>query len=79
MNMHDSYTYLMYGKYSLFYESLKNWGYYAHHKQCVPGLSSGWGEGGKGPGDEAKYRVTLRKHDPALAENCTLSRCEECF
>ena len=73
--MHDSYTYLTYGKYSLFYESPKNSGYYAHHKQCVPGLSSV----GKGPGDEAKYCVTLRKHDPVLAENCTLSRCEECF
>ena len=26
-NMHSSYMYLMYGKYMLFYESPKNWGY----------------------------------------------------
>ena len=35
----------MYGEYTLFYESPKNWGYYNVCKQCVPGLS--WGGEGK--------------------------------
>jgi len=44
----------MYGKYSLFYESPKNWGYYAHAQTvCTkPLLGVGWG-GGEGPGDKA--------------------------
>ena len=51
-NMHSSYTQLMYGKYTLFYKSLKNWGYYAHaHTVCTRPLLKG-----EGPGDEAKKR-----------------------
>ena len=39
----------MYGKYTLFYESPKNWGYYAHAQTvCTRPLL-----GGEGPGDEA--------------------------
>ena len=40
----------MYGKYTLFYESPKNWGYYAHAQTvCTRPLLGG----GEGPGDEA--------------------------
>ena len=39
----------MYGKYTLFYKSPKNWEYFVHVQTvCVPGLSLGGG-----PGDEA--------------------------
>ena len=38
----------MYGKYTLFYESPKNLGYYAHAQTLL---------GGEGPGDEAKMQV----------------------
>ena len=30
----------MCGKYTLFYESPKNWGFLHAYKQCIPGLSS---------------------------------------
>ena len=39
----------MYGKYTLFYESSKNWEYYAQTVCTRPLLV------GEGPGDEAKY------------------------
>ena len=43
----------MYGKYTLFYESPKNWGYYAHAQTvCTRPLL-----GGKGPGDEANIHT----------------------
>ena len=43
----------MYGKYTLFYESPKNLGYYAHAQTvCTRPLL-----GGEGPGDEAKMQV----------------------
>ena len=39
----------MYGKYTLFYESPKNWGYYVHAQTvCTRPLL-----GGEGPGNEA--------------------------
>ena len=47
-NMHGLYTQLMYGKYTLFYESSINWGYYVHVEAvCTRSLL------GEGPGDEA--------------------------
>ena len=50
----------MYGKYTLFYKSPKNWGYYAH-AQCVPGplLGGLGGPGGEGPGDEASDKHAM--------------------
>ena len=40
----------MYDKYSLFYESPQNWGYYAHAQTvCTRPLL-----GGEGPGDKAR-------------------------
>ena len=49
----------MYGKYTLFYEFPKNWGYYVH-TQCVPDpLLGGGGGGGKGPGDEASNKHAI--------------------
>jgi len=50
--MYDSYTYLMYGKYSLFYESHKNLGYYPHAQT----VSTRPLFGGEWPGNEARVR-----------------------
>ena len=45
--MHVSYTWLVYGKYTLFYESPKKRGIFTRiREQCVPGLSLGGGGGG---------------------------------
>ena len=53
-NMHVSYTHQMYSKYSLFYESPKNWRYYVHAQTvCTRPLL-----GGEGPGDEAIACIT---------------------
>ena len=49
----------MYGKYTLFYESPKNWGYYAHVQTwCTRPLL-----GGEGPGDEAKSHCAHHAQD----------------
>ena len=54
-NMHGSYTYLMYNKYPLFYESPKNWGYYAHAQTvCTRPLL-----GGRGLGTRLHYRLCV--------------------
>ena len=45
----------MCGKYTLFYDAPKNWGYYVHAQTlCTRSLL-----GGKGPGDEAIIGVML--------------------
>ena len=47
----------MYGRYTLFYESPKNWGYYTHAQTvCTRPLL-----GGEGPGDEASSSATQTK------------------
>ena len=47
----------MYGKYTLFYESPKNWGYLHPCANSVyqtsPRVGGGGGGGGEGPGNEA--------------------------
>ena len=44
----------MLGKYTLLYESPKNWGYYVHAQTvCTRPLLGKGGGGGEGPGDEA--------------------------
>jgi len=50
----------MYGKYTLFYESPKNWGYHAHaYTVCTGPLLHGGG--GEGPGNEAMLRVSVKR------------------
>ena len=41
----NSYMHLMYGKYTLFYESPKNWGYYAHAQTVCTREGGAWGRG----------------------------------
>jgi len=48
-NIYNLYTYLKYSKYSLFYESHKNQGYYVHAQT----VSTRQLFGGEWPGDEA--------------------------
>ena len=50
MNMHGSYTYLMYSKYLLFYKFLKNLGYYVHAQAACTR-----------PGDKARKRPCMRQ------------------
>ena len=45
----------MYGKYTLFYESPKNGGYYMHAQTVCTRPLLGGGGGGEGPGNEAMH------------------------
>ena len=55
----------MYGKYSLFYESLKTWDTMCIHKQGVPGLFSGGGGRGEGwnePNGGVEYDIIFKSY-----------------
>ena len=51
----------MYGKYTLFYESPKNWGYYVHTQTvCTRLLLGGGGGGGGGGGEGPENEATVK-------------------
>ena len=57
----------MYSKYTLFYESSKNWGYCVHAQTvCTRPLL-----GGEGPGDEARIKPDKIIHSPK--QQCQLT------
>ena len=62
-NMHGSYTYKMYDKYTLFYESPKNLGYYTHAQTVYQALSSG----GRGLGT----RLELTTRTAGTVSSCS--------
>ena len=77
-NMHGSYTYLMHGKYSLFYESPKNWEYYTQTVYTRPLLGEG---GGGGLGTRLRSHCALAPipkthytHKTTMSTCCTTQR-----
>ena len=67
--MHNSYTQLMYGKYTLFYESPKNWG-------CLRTCASSVYQAsprGEEPGDEARQE-TVKNVRESLKWNVTIQQ-----